>query len=146
MTPELSPQDRVDLRLLGRHHATDDRRAFAELLRRWTPRVRSLARTVARTDDDVEVLARSGTTALVDAIEAFDPGSGARFSTFAGRRIAIAMRHADVGRPRDAAALTLAPPPTPTDRTVVVVRPRRSAPGTAVDRGTAPSTGGRRAA
>lgn len=109
MSPTLAPSDRIELRLIRRHRDRGDRKAFAELLRRNTPQVRALARTFATTPEELDAFVRSGTAGLVEAIDAFDPDRGTRFSPYAARAIASAMQRAIAARADGASPLRLVP-------------------------------------
>ena len=97
--------EREDWREYGQ---TGDERARERLIERHVPLVRYFARRLATSlggSVDREEMASAGMVGLLDAIEAFDPERGYRFSTFAAPRIRGAML--DEIRRRDEAPRTV---------------------------------------
>jgi RNA polymerase sigma-B factor len=72
-----------DRRLLERYHATGDSRAREELVERFLPLARQLARRYQRTNEPLDDLMQVASVGLVKAIDRFDPSRGTAFSTFA---------------------------------------------------------------
>ena len=85
---ELSPEDRVqrtreDRRLLLRYHEHGDGAAREELVERFLPLARQLARRYQRTNEPLDDLMQVASVGLVKAIDRFDPQRGTAFSTYA---------------------------------------------------------------
>ena len=85
---ELSPEDRVqrtreDRRLLLRYHEHGDAAAREELVERFLPLARQLARRYQRTNEPLDDLMQVASVGLVKAIDRFDPARGTAFSTYA---------------------------------------------------------------
>jgi RNA polymerase sigma-B factor len=74
---------REDLRLLERYHSHGDEAAREELIRRFLPLTRQLARRYERADDQLDDLVQVASVGLVKAVERFDPSRGTAFSSFA---------------------------------------------------------------
>jgi RNA polymerase sigma-B factor len=75
-------------RLLWARSAAGDRRSRDELIKRWLPLARSVARRYERTDEPFEDLAQVASLALVKAIDRYDPALGNAFSSYAVPTIA----------------------------------------------------------
>jgi RNA polymerase sigma-B factor len=78
-----SERIREDRRLLERYHAHGDQAAREELIRRFLPLARQLARRYERADEPLEDLVQVASMGLVKAVERFDPSRGTAFSSFA---------------------------------------------------------------
>jgi RNA polymerase sigma-B factor len=78
-----SERIREDLRLLRRYHSHGDEAAREELIRRFLPLARQLARRYERPDEPLEDLVQVASVGLVKAVERFDPERGTAFSSFA---------------------------------------------------------------
>jgi RNA polymerase sigma-B factor len=74
---------REDLRLLERYHSHGDEVAREELIRRFLPLARQLARRYERGDEQLDDLVQVASVGLVKAVERFDPSRGTAFSSFA---------------------------------------------------------------
>jgi RNA polymerase sigma-B factor len=74
---------REDLRLLERYHSDGDEAAREELIRRFLPLARQLARRYERADEPLDDLVQVASMGLVKAVERFDPSRGTAFSSFA---------------------------------------------------------------
>jgi RNA polymerase sigma-B factor len=70
-------------RLLFARRAGGDRRARAELIERFLPLARSLARRFAQSGEPLEDLVQVASVGLIKAIDGFDPGRGCAFSSYA---------------------------------------------------------------
>jgi len=78
---------RVD-RMLFARHAAGDRHARDELIERWLPLARSVARRYERTGEPLDDLFQIASFALVKAIDRYDPALGNAFSSYAVPTIA----------------------------------------------------------
>jgi RNA polymerase sigma-B factor len=79
-----SPPDSLSEReLLQRVHDSGDRTARDELITRYLPLVRSLARRFASRGQPVDDLIQVGSIGLIKAIDRFDLGRGVELSTYA---------------------------------------------------------------
>jgi RNA polymerase sigma-B factor len=72
-----------DRRLLVRYHESGDASAREELVKRFLPLARQLARRYQRTNEPLDDLMQVASVGLVKAIDRFDPERGTAFSTFA---------------------------------------------------------------
>jgi RNA polymerase sigma-B factor len=87
-TGQLSAEDRVqrtreDRRLLMRYQQHGDPAAREELVERFLPLARQLARRYQRTNEPLDDLMQVASVGLVKAIDRFDPSRGTAFSTYA---------------------------------------------------------------
>src|SRR5207247_5479132 len=74
---------REDRRLLLRYHEHGDTSAREELVERFLPLARQLARRYQRTNEPLDDLMQVASVGLVKAIDRFDPARGTAFSTYA---------------------------------------------------------------
>ena len=74
---------REDRRLLLRYHEHGDASAREELVERFLPLARQLARRYQRTNEPLDDLMQVASVGLVKAIDRFDPARGTAFSTYA---------------------------------------------------------------
>jgi RNA polymerase sigma-B factor len=74
---------REDRRLLLRYHEQGDTAAREELVERFLPLARQLARRYQRTNEPLDDLMQVASVGLVKAIDRFDPARGTAFSTYA---------------------------------------------------------------
>src|SRR5437762_33424 len=84
--PEMSMtalSTREDRRLLLRYHDHGDTHAREELVERFLPLARQLARRYQRTNEPLDDLMQVASVGLVKAIDRFDPKRGTAFSTYA---------------------------------------------------------------
>ena len=72
-----------DSSLLRRYHDQQDGAARDELVRKYLPLVRTLARRYSYTSEPLDDLCQVGAMALVKAIERYRPGNGASFKAYA---------------------------------------------------------------
>jgi RNA polymerase sigma-B factor len=72
-----------DRRLLTRYRESGDPAAREELVKRFLPLARQLARRYQRTNEPLDDLMQVASVGLVKAIDRFDPDRGTAFSTFA---------------------------------------------------------------
>ena len=85
---QLTAEDRAlrtreDRRLLLRYHQHGDAAAREELVERFLPLARQLARRYQRTNEPLDDLMQVASVGLVKAIDRFDPDRGTAFSTYA---------------------------------------------------------------
>ena len=78
-----TPAARADRRLLLRYHRQGDERAREELVERFIPLARQLARRYQRGPEPLEDLVQVASVGLVKAIDRFDPGRATAFSSYA---------------------------------------------------------------
>ena len=78
-----SPSTREDRRLLIRYHEQGDQAAREELVERFLPLARQLARRYQRQNEPLDDLMQVASMGLVKAIDRFDPSRGTAFSTYA---------------------------------------------------------------
>jgi RNA polymerase sigma-B factor len=74
---------RDEASLLETYHSNQDVRARDELVERYLPLVRSLAKRYSYTSEPLEDLCQVGAIALCKAIDRYRPGSGASFKAYA---------------------------------------------------------------
>ena len=74
---------REDRRLLLRYHEQGDPSAREQLVERFLPLARQLARRYQRTNEPLDDLMQVASVGLVKAIDRFDPSRGTAFSTYA---------------------------------------------------------------
>ena len=72
-----------DSSLLHRYQTAQDLAARDELVRKYLPLIRSLARRYSYTSEPLDDLCQVGAMALVKAIERYRPGQGASFKAYA---------------------------------------------------------------
>ena len=77
----LRPRD--DGSLLALYHAHGDASARDELIQRYLPLVRRLAKRYSYTTEPLDDLCQVGAIALVNAVERYRPGKGASFQAYA---------------------------------------------------------------
>ena len=75
-------------RVLWARCAAGDRRSRDELIERWLPLARSVARRYQHTDEPLDDLVQVASLALVKAIDRYDPAFGNAFSSYAVPTIA----------------------------------------------------------
>jgi RNA polymerase sigma-B factor len=78
-----SANTREDRRLLIRYHEEGDMAAREELVERFLPLARQLARRYQRQNEPLDDLLQVASMGLVKAIDRFDPERGTAFSTYA---------------------------------------------------------------
>ncbi len=86
----LQPRDEESL--LDRYHSQHDVGARDELVERYLPLVRSLAKRYSYTSEPIEDLCQVGAIALCKAIDRYRPGCGASFKAYAVPTIVGEMR------------------------------------------------------
>jgi RNA polymerase sigma-B factor len=82
-TEDRAQRTREDRRLLLRYHQHGDAAAREELVERFLPLARQLARRYQRTNEPLDDLMQVASVGLVKAIDRFDPARGTAFSTYA---------------------------------------------------------------
>ena len=80
--PGRARRDQHDARLFERYHETRDPRIRAELVARWLPLAKRLARGYGGRDE-YEDLVQVASVALIRAVDRYDPGRGNQFSSYA---------------------------------------------------------------
>ena len=78
-----SANTREDRKLLIRYHTDGDMQAREELVERFLPLARQLARRYQRQNEPLDDLLQVASMGLVKAIDRFDPERGTAFSTYA---------------------------------------------------------------
>src|ERR671937_1233578 len=73
--------------LLARYHETGDLAARRELVERFLPFARDLALRYSYTDEPVDDLVQVACLGLLKAIDRYEPGRGARFTSYAAPTI-----------------------------------------------------------
>lgn len=81
-----------DQSLLSRYHLNNDLAARDELVKRYLPLVKRLAKRYGYTTEPLDDLCQVGAIALLNAVERFEPGKGASFKAFAVPTIVGEMR------------------------------------------------------
>jgi RNA polymerase sigma-B factor len=86
--PAATAEDRAaraaeDRRLLERYHRSGDRSAREEVVQRFLPLARQLARRYAGAGEPLEDLVQVASLGLVKAVDRFDPSRAVAFSSFA---------------------------------------------------------------
>lgn len=82
-TPSRAERDRTDRRMFLRYERQGDSSARAELVARFMPLARTMARRYHRDQEPLEDLVQVAAVGLVKAIDRFDPHREVAFSTFA---------------------------------------------------------------
>src|SRR4051794_24420370 len=82
VAPTRSLRAREDARLFERYRRTGDQRARAELVERFLPLAKRLARRYGDRDQ-YDDLVQVASFALIKAIDRYDPGRGLAFSSYA---------------------------------------------------------------
>ena len=88
--PERSDREAVrehEFALLIRYHRGGDLAAREELVERFLPFARDLARRYSYTDEPLDDLVQVASLGLIKAIDRFDPDRGARFTSYAAPTI-----------------------------------------------------------
>src|SRR3954447_20811808 len=82
---EVSPSERAkeDRRLLRRYHQDGEVAARDELVARFLPLARQLARRYQRGNEPLDDLVQVASIGLVKAVDRFDPERGTAFSSYA---------------------------------------------------------------
>lgn len=83
MLEDATRREQRDLELLRRVRRHADPHAREELVRRFMPVVRSIARRYRSSAEPFEDIVQAGAVGLIKAIDRFDIGSGTRFVSFA---------------------------------------------------------------
>src|SRR4051795_13697781 len=76
-------RSREDRRLMNRYHQEGDTAARDELVERFLPLARQLARRYQRGNEPLDDLIQVASIGLVKAVDRFDPSRGAAFSSYA---------------------------------------------------------------
>lgn len=92
MLEEATQRELRDRQLLTRYRTRGDRAAYDELVRRFTPMVRSFARKYVGRGEELEDLVQVGMLGLVKAIEGFDLARPHRFVSYAAPTITGEMK------------------------------------------------------
>jgi RNA polymerase sigma-B factor len=88
MTVAIQPAARVaEQELLSRYDETGDLAARRELVERFLPFARDLARRYSYTDEPLDDLVQVACIGLLKAIDRYDPARGARFTSYAAPTI-----------------------------------------------------------
>src|SRR3954454_6150855 len=85
-------QRRDDQSLLYRYHAHNDLTARDDLVERYLPLVKRLARRYSYTSEPLDDLSQVGAIALLKAIDRYQPGKGSSFRAYAVPTIVGEMR------------------------------------------------------
>jgi RNA polymerase sigma-B factor len=88
----MTGKQRQDENRLFRAHRSGDRRAREQLVERFLPLARSIARRYARRGEPLEDLEQVASLALIRAIDGFDADRGTAFSSYAVPSIAGAIK------------------------------------------------------
>src|SRR3712207_4794387 len=84
-TASPSERAREDKRLLRRYHGAGEVAARDELVERFLPLARQLARRYQRGNEPLDDLVQVASIGLVKAVDRFDPERGTAFSSYAVR-------------------------------------------------------------
>ena len=85
--PDRSAARARERELLVRYHRAGDLAAREELVHRFLPFARDLARRYSYTDEPLDDLVQVASLGLIKAIDRFDPDRGAKFTSFAAPTI-----------------------------------------------------------
>jgi RNA polymerase sigma-B factor len=85
--PNRVVQREVERRLLVRYHHDGDLAAREELVERFLPLARDLARRYTYTDEPFDELLQVASLGLIKAIDRFEPGRGSKFTSYAAPTI-----------------------------------------------------------
>lgn len=88
----MDSQPRDEQSLLSRYHSTHDLAARDELVERYLPLVKHLARRYSYTTEPLEDLCQVGAIALLKALDRFEPARGTSFKAYAVPTIVGEMR------------------------------------------------------
>jgi RNA polymerase sigma-B factor len=85
--PDRAAARALERELLVRYHREGDLAAREELVERFLPFARDLARRYSYTDEPLDDLLQVASLGLIKAIDRFDPERGTKFTSFAGPTI-----------------------------------------------------------